>query len=148
MYLSYKKIIEIKERAAKKVTKLVDRIASDKNWVQGWDPFNIAGGLMQRVEMRFIDWSVYARNYFVDKETCVQCMQCVDCCPTNNIKFENEEFSWGRKCIICLRCYNLCPEDAIQYKKATLNRDKYTRYKGPGSGFDVYNLKKIDKHYP
>jgi len=135
-------IIERKQKALKKAEKLVERIVAGKNWVQGWDPLNIAGGLMQRVEMRLFDLSIYARNYFVDKETCTQCMQCVDTCPTNNIVFENGEFIWENRCTICLRCYNLCPEDAIQYKKATLKREKYTRYKGPGNGFNVYDLQR------
>jgi len=133
---------QVKEKAAKKAVKLVDRILAEKNWIQGWDPLNIAGGLMQRVEMRLFDLSIYARNYFVDDETCTQCMQCVDYCPTNNIKFEDEIFTWEDKCVLCLRCYNLCPEDAIQYKKATLKREKYTRYKGPGNGFQVNVFKK------
>ena len=104
---------EIKRKAFTKLSKLADRIVTGRNWVQGWDPFNITGGLMQRVEMRLFDLSIYARNYFVDKETCTQCMQCVDTCPTNNIVFEDGEFIWKNRCTICLRCYNLCPEDAI-----------------------------------
>lgn len=132
----------VKQKAVVKITKLVDRIVIGKNWVQGWDLLNIAGGLMQRVEMRLFDLSVFARNYFVDDETCTQCMQCVDYCPTKNIKFEDGLFTWENRCTLCLRCYHLCPEDAIQYKKATLNREKYTRYKGPGDGFTVENFKK------
>ncbi len=132
---------KVKQKAFVKLSKLADRIASGKNWVQGWDPLNIAGGLMQRVEMRLFDLSIYARNYFVDDETCTQCMQCVEYCPSNNIEFKDEKFSWKDKCILCLRCYNLCPEDAIQYKEATLNRDKYTRYKGPTDGFTLNKLK-------
>ncbi|MHA1127174.1 MAG: EFR1 family ferrodoxin [Candidatus Heimdallarchaeota archaeon] len=132
----------VKEKAIKKATKLVNRILAEKKWVQGWDPINIAGGLMQRVEMRLFDLSVYARNYFVDEETCTECMQCVDYCPTENITFDDGKFVWGKKCALCLRCYNLCPEDAIQYKKATLKREKYTRYKGPGNGFQVTEFKK------
>jgi ferredoxin len=133
---------KVKQKAVKKAAKLVDRIITGKNWVQGWDLFNIAGGLMQRVEMRRIDMSKFARNYFVEKEACTECMQCVDYCPVNNIKYEDGEFTWLRKCVLCLRCYHMCLEDAIQYKKATLNKEKYTRYKGPGNGFNVNQLKK------
>ena len=59
-----------------------------------------------------------------------------------NIIFEDGKFTWEDRCTLCLRCYNLCPEEAIQYKKATLDREKYTRYKGPGNGFNVYDLQK------
>ncbi|MHA1739461.1 MAG: EFR1 family ferrodoxin [Candidatus Heimdallarchaeota archaeon] len=135
-------ITQVKEKAAKKAAKLVERILAEKNWIQGWDPINIIGGLSQRVEMRLMDMSIFARNYFVDEETCTECMQCVDYCPTNNIKFADGTFTWENRCTLCLRCYNLCPEDAIQYKKATLRREKYTRYKGPGNGFSVNLFKK------
>ncbi|NHJ33459.1 MAG: hypothetical protein FK732_11420 [Asgard group archaeon] len=135
-------ITERKQKALKKAEKLVDRIVAGRNWVQGWDLFNISGGLMQRIEMRLFDLSIYARNYFVDDETCTQCMQCVDTCPTDNIEFKDGTFTWGKNCTLCLRCYNLCPEEAIQYKEATLNREKYTRYKGPGNGFNVYSFQK------
>lgn len=132
----------IKEKALKKISKLTKRIDSGKRWIQGADPFNIIGGLMQRIEMRLFDLSIYARNFFVDKKTCTQCMQCVDYCPTENIIFEDGEFIWEDRCVICLRCYNLCPEEAIQYKKATLDRERYIRYKGPGNDFSVEKLKK------
>lgn len=133
---------KVKEKATRKARKLVDRILAEKTWIQGWDPINVSGGLMQRLEMRFGNMSIFARNYFVEEETCTQCMQCVDYCPTNNITFEDGKFTWSDKCTLCLRCYHLCPEDAIQYKKWTLNRKKYTRYKGPGNGFSVNVFKK------
>ena len=132
----------VKKKAIKKTARLVRKILAEKNWVQGWDPINIAGGLMQRIEMRYFDLSFFARNYFIDEETCTECMQCVDYCPTSNIEFKDEKFIWGDNCALCLRCYHMCPEDAIQFKKGTLNRKKYTRYKGPGDGFSVNVFKK------
>jgi len=131
----------VKAKAKIKIAKLVDRIIKGKRWLQGWDLINIAGGLMQRVEMRLIDISVYARNYYVDEETCTQCLECVDNCPTNNIVFEDNVFRWENRCTLCLRCYHFCPEDAIQFSKGTLNREKYNRYKGPGDGFSVKKSK-------
>ena len=55
----------VKAKAKRKVAKLVNRIHNGKRWLQGWDPINIAGGLMQRIEMRFDDLQRYARNYSV-----------------------------------------------------------------------------------
>jgi ferredoxin len=135
-------LTKIKEKADKKALKLAEKIATDKRWIEGADPFNIAGALMQRVPVRLIGWTRWAKNFFVDEESCIECMQCVDYCPTDNITFANGHFSWGEECIVCLRCYNLCPKDAIQYKKATLNREKYPRYKGPGNDFKVSKLRK------
>lgn len=135
-------IIKLRERAAKKIDKLVNRIIEGKDWRVGRDPFRIAGGLMQRVPMKILGWTFWAKRYFVDKDTCTECMICVNYCPTNNITFDNNEFVWGKNCIACLRCYNLCPEDAVQHKKGTLNSKRYTRYKGPGDGFSLPKLKK------
>jgi len=130
------------KKALPKIAKLVDKIVNNKLWLQGWDPINVAGALMQRIEMRLGNLQKYARNYSVDEEACTQCMQCVKYCPTDNISFENESFVWGNKCVLCLRCYHMCPEDAILFKKATLDRTRYPRYKGPGDGFSVNKLKK------
>jgi Pyruvate/2-oxoacid:ferredoxin oxidoreductase delta subunit len=133
---------KIRNRAIKKIDKLVNKIVKGKKWRLGRDPFSIAGGLAQRVPMKIVGWSPFAKNYFVDMETCTECMICVNFCPVNNITFEDNKFSWGKSCIGCLRCYNLCPEDAVQHKKGSLKRDKYPRYKGPGDGFSIAKLKK------
>ena len=130
------------EKALPKIKKLAEKILKKKRWLQGWDPVNVSGGLAQRLEMRFGNLWKYARNYSVDEETCTQCMQCVEFCPTNNITFENEKFNWGKKCVLCLRCYHMCPEDAILFKEATLDRTKFPRYKGPGDGFSLNKLQK------
>ncbi|MBN1330540.1 MAG: EFR1 family ferrodoxin [Candidatus Heimdallarchaeota archaeon] len=131
----------IKRKAEKKIDKLVTKIVKEKKWLEGWDPFSIMGGLMQRIPIRMMGWSFFAKYFFVDMKTCTQCMSCVDNCPTNNIRYEKDQFIFGKKCIACTRCYNLCPEDAIQHKKGTLNKQKYIRYKGPGDNFTITKLK-------
>ncbi len=141
-YHNEKKVEKIRGKASKKIDKLVGKISQGKKWRVGRDPFSIAGGLMQRIPVRIFGLSFIAKNYFVDRETCTECMNCVNYCPTNNITFENNSFNWGKKCIACLRCYDLCPEDAVIHKKATLDREKYKRYKGPGDGFSLPKLKK------
>jgi ferredoxin len=135
-------IKKIQKRAGKRIDKLVDRIVAGKNWRLGRDPISIAGGLTQRIPMRITGWAIMARPYFVDMETCTECMICVNFCPVNNITFKDGEFEWGKSCIACLRCYHMCPEDAVQHKKGTLNRKRYIRYKGPGDGFSLAKLKK------
>lgn len=139
---SQSEIEKIKIEATKKVKKFVKKFVKGKKWLEGRDPISILVALIQRVPMRMIGWSRFAKNFFVEREECIECFQCVDYCPTNNIQFENDQFSWGDDCIACLRCYNLCPTDAIQYKKATLNKEKYQRYKGPGNGFKLKKLQK------
>ena len=134
--------IPIKKKAEKKIEKLVTKIINEKKWLQGRDPFNISVGLMQRIPVRMIGFSFFAKYYFVNMETCTECMQCVEYCPMNNISYEDGEFTFGKKCIACTRCYNFCPEDAIQHKKGTFDRKRYPRYKGPGDNFKVNALKK------
>ncbi|MBD3192129.1 MAG: hypothetical protein GF308_15900 [Candidatus Heimdallarchaeota archaeon] len=136
-----RQIEKIKIKATKKVDKFVKKFVKGKKWLEGRDPISILVALIQRVPMKIIGWSRFAKNFFVDRKDCIDCLQCVNYCPTNNIQFKNDQFSWGDNCIACLRCYNLCPTNAIQYKKATLNKKKYTRYKGPGNGFKVKKLK-------
>ena len=85
--------------------------------------------------MVILGWSRWARNFFVDTDVCNLCLLCVNDCPMENISFENGDISWGEKCMCCLRCYSLCPTDAIQYKKATLDRGRLRRYKGPIKGY-------------
>jgi ferredoxin len=139
---SQEQIQKRKKEAKEVIEKLAGKILSEEKWIQGRDPFSIATALIQRVPMRLIGWSQWARNFYVERDLCIECMKCVDFCPTNNITFENDIFSWGNDCTMCLRCYNLCPKNAIQYKEATLNEEKYPRYKGPGNGFSVKKLTK------
>ncbi|MEA2070688.1 MAG: EFR1 family ferrodoxin, partial [Asgard group archaeon] len=134
--------IEIREQASAMIAKLADKIITEQNWQQGRDPISVVGGLIQRVPMRFIGWSRFAKNFFVNKETCIECMQCVDYCPTENITYQDGKFSWGENCILCLRCYNFCPVEAIQFKKATLDKDKFPRYKGPVEDFHPQKMLK------
>lgn len=44
---------------------------------------------------------------------CIHCNQCINNCPVNNIKYENDEFIFGNNCLMCMRCSMNCPVDAI-----------------------------------
>ncbi|HOF43350.1 MAG TPA: EFR1 family ferrodoxin [Bacilli bacterium] len=52
--------------------------------------------------------------YKVNLDECTKCMKCVNSCPTNNIKYENNKFKFSTNCIMCMRCSFFCPEDAIR----------------------------------
>lgn len=54
------------------------------------------------------------RFYKVDKTRCVQCMKCVNDCPSNNIVFENGKFKFKNKCLMCQRCVMYCPTQSIK----------------------------------
>lgn len=128
---SREEIDELLNQACEKAGKLVQKILTGEEWVEGYGVLNKIGGLMQRIPVSFLGWSRWAENFYVDYAACTKCMQCVEYCPTSNIQVNGGEFVWGEKCICCVRCYNLCPEDAIQYKPPTLDRNRFPRYKGP-----------------
>jgi len=50
----------------------------------------------------------------VDLEKCNGCATCVDSCPTNAIKLENEKAVVSQdECVDCGACVDSCPNGAI-----------------------------------
>jgi len=49
----------------------------------------------------------------VDLEKCTGCEICVDACPFNAIKIENEKAVISDECVDCGACVPQCPNDAI-----------------------------------
>lgn len=49
----------------------------------------------------------------VNTKKCIKCMKCVKICPLDNIKFQDEKFSFGTNCALCVRCSFNCPTSAI-----------------------------------
>ena len=64
-----------------------------------------------RIEHGF--YPLNGRLFRVDRKRCMRCMQCVNNCPTKNIRYENGRFHFGGKCIGCTRCSFNCPGAAI-----------------------------------
>ena len=49
-----------------------------------------------------------------DKKKCELCYQCMEICPLDVIKFENDELKWdSNECWRCGRCTRVCPSDAL-----------------------------------
>ena len=49
-----------------------------------------------------------------DKEKCELCYQCMEICPLDVIKFENDELKWdGNECWRCGRCERVCQSGAV-----------------------------------
>lgn len=131
---------KIRGKAAKKLVKFADSVHEGKKWIEGRGILGKIGGLSQRIPMSYIGWTGWCKNYNLDKEACIECMQCVKYCPTNNITFTEGEMQWHDSCVCCLRCYNLCPTEAIQYKEATRDTAKFPRFKGPFPGFKISDM--------
>jgi uncharacterized Fe-S center protein len=62
---------------------------------------------------------------FTVTSQCSSCGLCVQICPVNNIKRDNQQHIWLHKCERCLRCLQWCPNEAIQYGKRTINWKRY-----------------------
>ncbi len=49
----------------------------------------------------------------VDLAKCTGCGECVECCPTESIKIENEKAVIDDECIECGACVDECSSEAI-----------------------------------
>ena len=53
----------------------------------------------------------------VNKDKCIGCRTCVDCCPVGAISIENGKAKINPQlCIKCGTCMAVCPENAISNK--------------------------------
>lgn len=90
------------------------------------DAYEILRGIPHRLDkvflgntiawvMRCEHWGgrLNGRQYEVN-DKCVQCMKCINECPTHNITVEDGKLKFGNKCLMCMRCAHLCPKDAIK----------------------------------
>ena len=67
------------------------------------------------VTSKFMIQKLYSRFYKVDKSLCDSCKDCIDICPSNNIKLDLTGYpKWGRNCIFCWHCELICPQEAIR----------------------------------
>jgi NAD-dependent dihydropyrimidine dehydrogenase PreA subunit len=57
---------------------------------------------------------INGKHYKIDKNKCVNCMTCVNNCPSKNIAYNDGEFKFQNKCLMCQRCIMYCPAHAIK----------------------------------
>ena len=62
------------------------------------------------------------KNFSAD-QACIECGQCVDNCPQNNISLEASGIKYKNQCMMCTRCIHGCPVNAIMY-----NDQKFVQY--------------------
>ncbi|MGE5373029.1 MAG: DUF362 domain-containing protein [Solirubrobacterales bacterium] len=88
------------------------RFALPSNWFSQNTPTWVTG------------WILRALKYSpeCDPQKCIQCEMCVDSCPVEAIRFnEQGQMLFAReKCIECFCCQEFCPEGAIALKQAGL----------------------------
>lgn len=64
-------------------------------------------------------------QFFTD-DTCVSCGLCEKVCPIHTIEMKEGRPVWKETCLQCLSCINHCPQKAIQYGDKTRSRGRYT----------------------
>jgi ferredoxin len=60
-----------------------------------------------------------------NSKKCVQCLRCIEICPANAIKVNNDgiklDFNY-KECIRCYCCHEFCPKDAIYFKDGLIQK--------------------------
>lgn len=61
----------------------------------------------------------------IDKDKCTGCRTCVDACPMDVIRFDEDEqkaiIVYPKECICCYNCEQDCPENAIYVDPKRIN---------------------------
>lgn len=68
---------------------------------------------------------VHAKKFYTT-DTCISCGKCVNVCPLNNIRLENQKPVWGKNCTHCMACICRCPREAIEYGEHSKGLTRYT----------------------
>ena len=64
------------------------------------------------------------RDFWVDAK-CSGCGTCAKVCPVGNIVMAEGRPHWRHACVQCLACIQWCPTQALQYGKKTPNYPRY-----------------------
>ncbi|MCR4924844.1 MAG: EFR1 family ferrodoxin [Clostridiales bacterium] len=76
------------------------------------------------VNTMFYPICVSAKGFYTT-EKCIVCGKCVNICPLENIRLENNVPKWSNNCTQCMACICSCPVQAIEYKNKTKGKDRY-----------------------
>jgi formate hydrogenlyase subunit 6/NADH:ubiquinone oxidoreductase subunit I/flavodoxin len=65
------------------------------------------------------------KGFYAD-ERCINCATCSRICPAQNIEMKDGKPKWKLdNCQFCFGCLQWCPKEAIQYKKKTIEIERY-----------------------
>ncbi len=130
-----KRLAVIRKRASKRIERFADSIAKGKSYKRGFNYLAYLLGSMQRVPYRHY-YSRLQDDIAVNKETCINCGDCVRFCPVGNLYYLHDSIETKGTCILCNRCYDFCPVAAITYMKREHRPERGEPYRGPIEDFD------------
>lgn len=64
-------------------------------------------------------------NKFKADDRCIECGNCAEKCPLNNIHIVDGKPVWGKNCTHCMACICYCPAEAIEYGKKSKGKPRY-----------------------
>lgn len=112
-----------------KLEGLIEKFANDEEVYKKTTFIDKIGGVGQRIG--FNGTANFHSRVFSTNERCTLCGYCQKVCPVGGVKVEGGKVKWNKNCVLCARCYNSCPTQGINVLKASKNKEKYPRYKGP-----------------
>ncbi len=129
------RLAAVRQRAARRISRLVNHVASGKPYRHGFNYFAFLLGCLQRVPYRRY-YPGLQNGIDINRNVCIECGECVRLCPVGNLYYADDIIKTKGNCILCLRCYNFCPVAAITYMKRPHLPKRGEPYRGPIENFD------------
>lgn len=116
--------IQIIRRSDSLITKIAEDIRSHRVFEKKKIVLSdrLKSGIVNTCFYRFF---VHAKK-FTASDSCIGCGVCVDQCPLNNIRLQDEKPIWSDRCTHCMACICHCPTQAIEYGKISKGKRRYT----------------------
>ncbi len=107
--------LETNLKCIPKIKRKVDKVCNDiENGIvvkRGFNTYSKWLGLIQGAFSPKLE-NIFKTSVWIDKN-CTNCKLCIDCCPMENFKSEQNHIVPQGNCVACYRCINICPQKAI-----------------------------------